>query len=406
MAPSKESATPTVAPEDVSAPISLARWEIHHRLRLGMLMAVIVGVTLLASISVIGSNGKPEYILAVQEAKADADRIVALAQGPAGIPPVGAILLLRDDPKTQGPKLFAAHCAACHRYNGHDGRGSFDKENKASAPDLGGFASRAWLTDLMNPALVDKERFFGEKMTAHEGAMVEFVQTNLDPEELKKPKNKQDAADIKDIIVALSAEAKLLAQRADDAASMDAIARGKKAFSASTFECTDCHSWYDHQTNKPGKSRGPDLTGYGSEKWMVDFIKNPAHPSFYGKYNDRMPRYGEEKILTEKSITLVTKWLRGDWYEPGKAFEVVITQPGEEEDEFGEPVGPPASKPSTAPATGPASAPAASPAPAPSTVESSKSPLPAPVAVEKPAEKPAAPAPQKLPAEETELDKP
>jgi quinol-cytochrome oxidoreductase complex cytochrome b subunit/mono/diheme cytochrome c family protein len=400
--PSTDPVVPS-EPAFTSSPISLARWELHHRLRLGMLMAVIVGVTLLASISVIGSNGKPEYIQAVRQAKADADRIVALAQGPAGIPPVGAILLLRDDPKTQGPKLFAAHCAACHRYEGHDGRGYVDKENKPSAPDLGGFASRKWLTDLMNPALVDKEKFFGEKMVAHEGAMVEFVQTNLDPEELKKPKNKKDAADILDIIIALSAEAKLPAQRDADAAASDAIARGKKAFSASSFECTDCHSWYEHQTNKPGKSRGPDLTGYGSERWMVEFINNPAHPRFYGKNNDRMPKYGADKILTEKSITLVAKWLRGDWYEPGKAFEVVITQTDEDVDEFGEPVAAPTSKPSTAPASAPSSTPAPSAAPesVPAVPDSAKAPPPA--SAEKPAPLPAKPP---TAADETELDKP
>ena len=47
------------------------------------------------------------------------------------------------------------------------------------------------------------------------------------------------------------------------------------------------------------------MTGYGSEQWTIDFIKNAAHPRFYGKYNDRMPLYGEDKILTEKSITLI-----------------------------------------------------------------------------------------------------
>src|SRR3712207_8989896 len=52
---------------------------------------------------------------------------------------------------------------------------------------------RSWLTEMMDPKLVNTHKFFGPKMKAHEGAMVEFVQTNLDPEELKKPKNKKDA---------------------------------------------------------------------------------------------------------------------------------------------------------------------------------------------------------------------
>jgi ubiquinol-cytochrome c reductase cytochrome b subunit len=48
----------------------------------------------------------------------------------------------------------------------------------------------------------------------------------------------------------------------------------------------------------------------------VNFLNNPAHPSRYGKLNDRMPAFGEKKILTEAQIGLVVDWLRGDWYEP------------------------------------------------------------------------------------------
>jgi ubiquinol-cytochrome c reductase cytochrome b subunit len=48
----------------------------------------------------------------------------------------------------------------------------------------------------------------------------------------------------------------------------------------------------------------------------MDFISNPAHERFYGKRNDRMPKFGEEKILDEKSVGLIADWLRGDWYQP------------------------------------------------------------------------------------------
>ena len=63
---------------------------------------------------------------------------------------------------------------------------------------------------------------------------------------------------------------------------------------------------------------GPDLTGYGSREWLVAFISNPSHSRFYGTRNDRMPAFGEEKILTPQEVGLVTDWIRREWYEPAQ----------------------------------------------------------------------------------------
>ena len=72
---------------------------------------------------------------------------------------------------------------------------------------------------------------------------------------------------------------------------------------------------------------GPDLTGYGSRQWLIDFISNPAHERFYGKRNDRMPAFGEEKQLDPRAIGLIADWLRGDWYEPEIASRPVRNLP-------------------------------------------------------------------------------
>ena len=48
--------------------------------------------------------------------------------------------LLRNDPLTQGPRLFARNCASCHRYDGHNGLGA-PVTDPQSAPDLKGFAT-------------------------------------------------------------------------------------------------------------------------------------------------------------------------------------------------------------------------------------------------------------------------
>jgi ubiquinol-cytochrome c reductase cytochrome b subunit len=49
---------------------------------------------------------------------------------------------------------------------------------------------------------------------------------------------------------------------------------------------------------------------------MMAFVANPKHDRFYKSRNDRMPAFGEEKMLTEQEIGLVVDWLRGEWYEP------------------------------------------------------------------------------------------
>ena len=56
-----------------------------------------------------------EYLHAVDEAERDSERAVVLASSENGIPATGAITLVRNDPKTQGPKLFAQHCAPATR---------------------------------------------------------------------------------------------------------------------------------------------------------------------------------------------------------------------------------------------------------------------------------------------------
>ncbi len=314
-------------------PISLRRWQLHHRLRLGMLMTVVVGVVFLTAISIVGGEGKEDFRLAVEQARHDAERIVVLAQAPAGIPPGGAVFLLREDPKTQGPKLFSANCASCHRYGGHDGTGFVDKENPQSAPDLKDFATRDWIAGMLDPKQVDTLKYFGPHMEAHTGNMVEYVKEGL-ANFVAQEGNEQEEM-VRKVAIALSAEANLPAQRAADARDAKIIEEGRALHSHEDIGCTGCHTFREE---KASKKNIPDLTGYGSEEWTLEFIRNAAHPRFYGRKNDRMPLYGKDKLLDDKSILLITKWLRGDWYEPGAKGDVARQST-------------PATQPATAPTT-------------------------------------------------------
>jgi ubiquinol-cytochrome c reductase cytochrome b subunit len=227
-------------------------------------------------------------------------KVLAAAQG---IPSSGAVNLLREDPFVQGPKLFARNCASCHRYDGHNGLGLHPKDSQ-SASDLKGFASREWIAGLLDPAHVATTNFFGGTKFAN-GKMVKFVKKDV---AAYSPQQKEQ---LRKVVVALSAEAKLGSQASQDAKDASEIAAGRELIRGD-INCTECHAF-----GKPDEdATGPDLTGYGSREWLASFISNPAHPKFYGKRNDRMPKFADDKILDTKAIGFIADWLRGEWYEP------------------------------------------------------------------------------------------
>src|SRR5205807_10600538 len=123
------------------------------RFNVVVLIGLLCGIAFLTARAVLEDRHKDDYHRAVTQADKDADRVVDLAGGPTGIGETGAVALLRNDAKTQGPRLFSRYCARCHRYEGHDGTGRVPDpaQNPQSASDLKGFASRAWLSGLLNP---------------------------------------------------------------------------------------------------------------------------------------------------------------------------------------------------------------------------------------------------------------
>ena len=338
-----------VIPTFIGAVVALmpfvAKWRHGHRFNVLFLISLLVAATVLGRQAVLQDRNDETYLTAKADATRAADRIRDLTLE-RGIPPSGAAALLRDDPYTQGPKLFAKNCASCHRYDGHDGTGQKPltthavregetwesiaefrymkladlramNQPKAGqplkagdkiiahvrpwAPDLKDFASRAWLAGLMDPARVSGPDYFGGTKFK-DGKMAKWVKKNCVPEK---------ADDLKKVIAALSAEARLKSQAGVEKAEADLIKQGR-ALITGDFACTDCHSF----GKKDPDATAPDLTGYGSRAWLIRFIGNPAHADFYGKRNDRMPAFADKKILDAKQIGLLADWLRGDWYVP------------------------------------------------------------------------------------------
>jgi ubiquinol-cytochrome c reductase cytochrome b subunit len=278
----------------------VGRWQLGHRFNLAFLWATIGGAGLLTYLAINEDRNNPNYVASVKVAERDAERAVELAKG--GIPVTGALTLLRSDPLTQGPKLFAQHCASCHRYEGHDGLGNQVKDEIA-ASDLKGFGSREWLAGFFDPEQIVSPTRWGATHFK-DGDMVKWVKESAEFDAAQKK-------DLEKAIFALSAEAKLPAQKAVDARDAALIEEGKKLMNEPLLDCTSCHKFGEIDNS----GDGPDLTGFASREWLTAFISDPAHARFFGDNNDRMPSFGplKEKILTEKEIGLVADWLRGDW---------------------------------------------------------------------------------------------
>ncbi len=252
-----------------------------------------------------------EYLDAVESAEQEAHRAIQLASGPEKIPLTGAVTLLRNDPLAQGPRLFATHCASCHTHLPPPGKDEQPSPllAQATAPNLYGFAGRAWLAGFFNPQEIAGPGYFGG--TAHaEGEMVGYVKDTM---------SGWEADDVHKVVLALSAEAKLSAQATADTADAADIAAGR-ALIANEENCVACHKF--GEAGELGAA--PDLTGYGSREWLIGMIGNPAHERFYRDANDRMPAFaenesGEGNLLDARAIGLIADWLRGEWYRPAPA---------------------------------------------------------------------------------------
>jgi mono/diheme cytochrome c family protein len=275
----------------------IGRRERGHRFAVGFVLVLIAGAGVLTLLALRADSTDPDYQAALAEAEASARRAVELAAA-AGIPADGAASLLRRDPLTNGPRLFARHCAKCHRFGGHDGLGR--RTEQARAADLQGFASFEWLLGLLDKDRIDGDGYYGG--TKFEGgAMSEYLNDEcpLTPDQLRLT------------AAALSAEAGLPAQRESEAGRRYEIAAGLAYLKDEEVGCARCHRFHDAGT--ANLDRSPDLTGYGTREWLVGMIGNPWHSSFYGSENDDMPAFGAEKILTREEIVVVADWLRGDW---------------------------------------------------------------------------------------------
>lgn len=275
----------------------LGQWRLGHRFNVGFLLAMLCGAGMLTYLAMAQDRNDPEYQAAVREARESAERVQLLAST-KGVPATGALTLLKEDPFTQGPRLFAKNCASCHRYGGTDGMGGMVKDPQ-TAPDLKGFASKEWIAGLLDPARISSTNYFGGTKFA-DTKMAKFVKkefSNLSPERKSQ---------LEKVIAALAAEGSESNSATGAVSQVDSFLEGRQLIASTEMRCTECHQF--HKTDE--EASGPDLTGWGSRDWISGIISDPTHARFYGKRNDRMPSFGNQQVLDPHAIGLLAEWLR------------------------------------------------------------------------------------------------
>ena len=236
-----------------------------------------------------------------QRARADALAAAAAKLAMAGVPPAGALDMMRRDPELRGRDLFAQHCAACHVL------GDLGDPKKATAAKLDDWGTPVWIAAMIHDP--DAPGFFGRGPYKGEMPSVDVRPKNKAPSEPWKPMIKGDAE--KSAVVAFLAaqgdEPSDPARPTPDPSTLDA---GEKIVSQ---RCSACHL-YKGEGDDEGTGLAPELSRYGSLSWTRAQIANPANAATYreGALDEsrkkHMPRFDID--IAADDIDLVARWTR------------------------------------------------------------------------------------------------
>lgn len=301
-----------------------------HKFNIAFIFLISLGAAGLTALAIKEDKENEEHQAAVKEAMVDGERTVELAKL-RGIPVEGALGLRREDPLTVGPRLFAKTCAACHRYDGHNGlgqkvmQGTGDSrtEAPATATDLGKFGTRDWISAV----LLDYKKTFAPLKNAdwYKTAKAEGKSDFLDPDDgemaqwsethkelLQKPEN---AEDLKALVEFMAS----LAQWPNEKFDATLVERGKDIYENGTLKsgaisqtCSGCHGTNNGEpfAKAEGGTGYPTLTGYASSAWLKSFIADPGSDLHYGKKN-QMPAY--QKQFSQKQLDMLVRWMTRDY---------------------------------------------------------------------------------------------
>ncbi|MDO4576141.1 MAG: cytochrome b N-terminal domain-containing protein [Planctomycetia bacterium] len=279
-------------------------WKYGHLFNLtytAILVGIMVGLTLT---SYRNDALDANYLQAQQEERNAAHRLWELAHARGGLTEQGALAMLQSDWKTQGPKLFAQHCASCHP------NAAPETVKEPLAPNLFRYGTKDWIAGWLDKTAIRSAEFYGYKDSPlAEESMVEYVRDTL-PEYLAD--EDLGPQGVQRIIDVLAEEAKLTAPRKMVGEEDEAIPEGLSEDDYYAFEdygCVGCHPFYGFDGDT---KTGPDLTMYASKEWTKKVI---ADPTKQYSVNDRMLSYhvaeegSDKNLLTADQLEMLSRWL-------------------------------------------------------------------------------------------------
>jgi ubiquinol-cytochrome c reductase cytochrome b subunit len=167
--------------------------------------------------------------------------------------------MLAHDPKLRGEELWKKECATCHTM---DGIGKIDgklADAKNAAPDLKGWGTTAWVESMVR----DPDGLLRFGRSSFKGEMASATKAPAGKEADFKP---MSDADVKAVSAFVAAQAQ---------------GGSKDAHAAQVFDdaCGGCH----RLNGKGGDDSdlAPDLTGWGSYRWLRSQIADPTAGDTY-----------------------------------------------------------------------------------------------------------------------------
>jgi ubiquinol-cytochrome c reductase cytochrome b subunit len=224
-------------------------------------------------------------------AAANARSEIALKLAQNGVPASGPLDMLANDPELRAESIFEDKCSVCHLL------GEFGDAKKHNGPALDGWGTEAWILQMLHDP--DSDSHFGK--TPYAGEM-----PSMDTPSKDNPNAKVMSKDD------MKAAATFLASQAAPDEKHDAalVAAGEKIIST---RCTGCHL-YKGEGDDGDEELAPELSGYGSEAWVIAQVTNPATKATYReqaldpKRKRHMPKFDGE--LSAADIALVSRWTR------------------------------------------------------------------------------------------------
>jgi ubiquinol-cytochrome c reductase cytochrome b subunit len=270
----------------------------HRFWRMVPVVAIFAGAALLSFLA--WRKDARDQQFAKQRAKADTRAAAAVRLAFQGVPPAGALEMVRHDPELRGRDLFEQHCSGCHVL------GEVGDPKKATAAKFDGWGTPAWIADMIHDP--DAPQFFGRGPYKGEMPSVDV-----------RPKDKPPSASWKPMVAGEDQKRALATflsslgdEPGDPPRAIDDPVRAE-AEKIVTERCTTCHL-YKGEGDDEGTGLAPELSNYGSLAWTRAQIANPATPATYreGALDEsrkkHMPRFDAD--LSAADLDLLARWTR------------------------------------------------------------------------------------------------